>query len=148
MREIEGNPGKRAINKDEPKPGADPIMPDDLCEVAQAKWHQLVQKTWWGQWVTEADSDMLADYCKLFADKTMAEGKVREHGHLVASPNGFPCQSPWLQIVNRCRQDMRKIESECGGSPSARSRIVVKDLDEGKSKFSGLVAIKGGRTAS
>ena len=87
------------------------------------KWRDLVADDCWGPRLTHADRDALEGYCILYARMLLAEENVRAHGEVVASPNGFPCQSPWLSIANACRKDMGRIQAEFGGVPSARIRL-------------------------
>jgi len=120
---VTGNAGKRPLPKNEPKTGPVGIAPENLCQVARAKWDELVAFDVWGPMATKSDREMLAEYCRMHVRKMKAESQVAEHGELVASPNGFPVQSPWLQIVNKCRSEMHRIQIEFGGSPSARTRV-------------------------
>jgi len=128
------------MNKREPQPGELMAPPADLCEVARAKWFEQIRLEVWGLVVTAADADLLADYCRLEARRQKAEDMVAQHGELVASPNGFPCQSPWLNIANRCRSDMFRIALEFGGSPSSRTRLSVEPRKGGAGKFGDLIA--------
>ena len=133
---IEGNPGKRALNLDEPNAGPLGDPPADLDGGALAKWNEMARL--WGLVVTAADRDQLAEYCRLEVRRVQAEEKVFEHGPVVASPNGFPVQSPWLQIVNKCREEMRKIAVEFGGTPSSRARVKA-NAPPVTNKFAGLI---------
>ena len=140
LKVLQGNPGKRAMRKREPRPGALGEPPEDLCEVARAKWAELTRLECWGLMTTQADADLLEQYCRIHAQLKKAEGKVAEFGELVKSPNGFPCQSPWLNIVNRCRADMFRIALEFGGSPSSRTRLSIEPAKSSSSKWDGLIA--------
>ena len=140
LREIQGNPGKRPLNRNEPQPGELMAPPADLCEVARSKWFDQIRLECWGLMVTAADADMLEQYCRLHAELKKAEAKVAEYGELVKSPNGFPCLSPWLCIVNKRRSEMRKIAGEFGGMPSSRTRLSVEGHQPVASKFGDLIA--------
>lgn len=141
LRVIDGNPGKRRINRDEPNAGPLGDPPPDLSPAAVAKWAEMAEL--WGLVVTAADRDQLAEYCRLHVRKIEAEAKVVEHGALVASPNGMPIQSPWMQILNKCREEMRRIAIEFGGTPVSRTRLSVEGGREAKSKFAGLIGRAG-----
>ena len=140
LRLLQGNPGKRPINTAEPQPGALGAPPADLCDIGLAKWAELIRLECWGLVATQADADLLEQYCRIHAQLKKAEGKVAEFGELVKSPNGFPCQSPWLNIVNRCRADMFRIALEFGGSPASRTRLSTDRPNDGGGKFAGLLA--------
>ena len=149
---VQGNPGKRPLNTDEPKPrdgpgNCPPILkqydrrakaeddqePDAVSEYLGAVkcWHEITSVECWGQQLTRADRHMLINYCVLYARLQKAESRIRRFGEVVATPAGFPVPSPWVGIANKCRGDMHRIASEFGGTPSARTRIQV-----GKSKHS------------
>jgi len=137
LKVIQGNPGRRPIDANEPQPGPLGAPPADLSGVALDKWREM--SGLWRLVVSEADRDQLAEYCRLEARRSFAEEKVGEHGLVVASPNGFPVQSPWLQIVNKCREDMRKIAHEFGGTPASRTRVKANG-EPVPSKFKGLMS--------
>ena len=105
-----------------------PRPPSDLSEVALAKWRQVTACDFWGRALDGADYDDVAEYCRLHSRKAHAEAQVAQHGELVSSPNGFPVQSPWLQVVNKCRADMLKISQVLRGASSRG----VKAQGEGK----------------
>ena len=90
--------------------------PSDLSDVALVKWRQVMACDFWGRALDGADYDDVAEYCRLHSRKAHAEAQVAQHGELVSSPNGFPVQSPWLQVVNKCRADMLKISQVLRGS--------------------------------
>ena len=95
-----------------------PRPPSDLSEVALAKWRQVTAFDFWGRALDGADYDDVAEYCRLHSRKAHADAQVAQHGELVSSPNGFPVQSPWLQVVNKCRADMLKISQVLRGASS------------------------------
>ena len=132
---VRGNPGKRRLNKAEPQPGDIGEPPKDLCPVARRKWRRMVDKAVWGQVLTAADRDLLAQYCGLYAKKLEAEKMIKEHGPVVAAPNGFPCPSPWVGIANRVAADMLKIAALCGGTPSDRSRLQISKPSASENPF-------------
>ncbi len=136
LRVIEGNPGKRPLNTEEPKPGPLGAPPADLAGVALDKWHELAGL--WRLVVTAADRDQLAEYCRLEARRVEAEEKVREDGAVAYTAGGAPVQSAWLIILNKCREDMRKIAVEFGGTPASRARVKSNGEPE-ESKFAGLM---------
>lgn len=134
LKVIQGNPGRRPLNRDEPQPG--PVgEPPPLVRgrpVARAKWKELVSPECWGPVATRADVDALEAYCLLYGRMTEAEEKIGECGTVVANPQGFPVPSPWVGIANVCRRDMHKIAVEFGGVPASRARLSVKGAERTK----------------
>jgi len=136
LKVIEGNPGQRKLNKDEPHAGPIGEAPGDLDGIAFAKWQEMTRL--WRLVLTAADRDQLAEYCRLEAERVVAMEKLAEQGPVALTAGGAPVQSAWKIILNKCREDMRKIAIEFGGTPSSRSRVSAAP-EAPKSKFDGLI---------
>ncbi len=121
---LHGNPGRRPINKDEPKPDLEaPDCPDHLDAEARAEWARIVGKLEPLGLVTHLDRAALAGYCVTWARWVEAERKLAELGLLVKTPSGYPIQSPYLAIANQAAKAMREFLTEFGLTPSSRSRV-------------------------
>lgn len=119
-----GNPGKRPINMDEPKP--EPMVPDcppELGSVAQKEWHRLAAELGKLRILTQLDRAALAAYCGAYALWAEATENIQKYGTMVKSPTGYPIQSPYVSIANRQAEIMMRIASEFGFTPASRSRI-------------------------
>lgn len=126
MKLIAGNPGKRALNKDEPKPMATaPVCPPELSPAAQQEWKRLVGELAGLNMLTNLDRVALATYCEAYAIWIEAISAVRKYGAMVKSPSGYPIQSPYLAIANKQAEIMMRVASEFGLTPASRSRITV-----------------------
>lgn len=126
MKVLTGNPGKRPLTKDEPRP--DPIIPDcppELSPAAQREWVRLVGELSALNMITKLDRAALAAYCGAYAMWAEATLAIQKHGTLVKSPTGYPLQSPYISIVNRQAEIMMRLASEFGFTPASRSRITV-----------------------
>jgi len=140
---ITGNPGKRKLNKNEPKPTAGiPPVPDHLSDEDKTEWFRVAAELNAVGLLTQVDRAALAAYCQAWADWVEAEEQLRRYGKMVKSPvksvtrrsggaevtetsGGFPMQSPFLPIRNRALEIMHKFLTEFGMTPAARSRISV-----------------------
>lgn len=121
-----GNPGKRPINMDEPKP--EPMVPDcppELGPVARKEWHRLAAELAKLRILTQLDRAALAAYCGAYALWAEATENIQKFGTMVKSPTGYPIQSPYVSIANRQAEIMMRIASEFGFTPASRSRISV-----------------------
>lgn len=131
LKYLTGNPGKRPLNEDEPRPEpAVPDCPPELNAAAQREWQRLVGELAKLRVLTNLDRAALAAYCgayALWAESTEAIGK---YGVMVKSPTGFPIQSPYLSIANRQTEIMMRIASEFGFTPASRGRISVTQNEE------------------
>lgn len=73
LKTLEGNPGKRPLNENEPKP--EPGLPDpppSLCDIALAEWNERGPGLARIGVITEVDAAIFAAYCQAFADWTRA----------------------------------------------------------------------------
>jgi P27 family predicted phage terminase small subunit len=132
MRQLEGNPGKRAINDREPiPPPGVPECPDFLEGEARAEWFRAASVLQEMNLLSRADRSALAAYCTVYARWVHAEAQVKKYGSIVKSPEkGFPMKSPYLSIADQALESMRKLMVEFGLTPSSRSRIrVLEDSD-------------------
>jgi P27 family predicted phage terminase small subunit len=131
MKILTGNPGKRALNKSEPRP--DPVVPacpPELGPGAQREWYRLVGDLSKFDLITSLDRAALAAYCGAYALWAEATEAIQKFGTMVKSPNGFPMQSPYIAIANRQAEIMMRIASEFGFTPASRSRISMPQHDE------------------
>ena len=127
---VEGNPGKRALNKNEPMPDVEkPVAPDVLSDAASVHWGTVVQQLYDAKIMTNLDIDALAMYCEAYARWVEANDKVRTEGTIVIAKSGYPMQSPWLSIANKAFDQMKAIMTEFGMTPSSRTRVSVQKDD-------------------
>lgn len=128
---IEGNPGKRKLNRSEPKPkGALKDAPDWLTDEQKAGWDYAIEHAPNGL-LKKLDQSALIVWVvaeNLHRQATIAVGKF---GLITKSPTkGEPMQNPYLPIINRQAQIMIKAAAELGFTPSSRSRVEVHGDEE------------------
>ena len=140
MKLISGNPGKRPLNENEPMPESSkdlPAPPKYLSELAAIHWDKMAAQLHPLGLLTNADLDALARYCELHARWLLAQAQLIDHGLLIKAQNGFPVQSPYIAISNKCIELMNRIGIEFGLTPSSRSRISAPKKEKA-SRVSGL----------
>ena len=121
---IEGNPGKRNLNKGEPRPAIDiPTCPAHLCPAAKAEWKRLAQMLFRLRVISHLDRAVLAAYCQAYGRWVEAERAMKETPLLIKLPSGYIQPSPWLTIGNKQLELMHKFLAELGLSPASRSRV-------------------------
>jgi P27 family predicted phage terminase small subunit len=128
---LTGNPGKRPLNMDEPRPEA--VIPDcplELGPVAKREWDRLAGDLTTLRLLTSLDRAALAAYCGAYAMWAEATEAIQKYGSMVKSPSGFPIQSPYVAIANRQTEIMMRIASEFGFTPASRSRISTPSKTE------------------
>ena len=130
IKELEGNPGKRKLNENEPKPERKaPACPKWLDKDARKEWHRLAKKMEAIGVLTEVDMAAFAAYCQSYARWKEAEEFITEHGTLVRTPSGYWQQVPQVSIAQTYMKQMGKFATEFGLTPASRSRLIA---DAGK----------------
>jgi P27 family predicted phage terminase small subunit len=128
---LTGNPGKRPLNVNEPRP--EPKVPDcppELGPVARREWDRLVAELAKLHLLTTLDRSALAAYCGAYALWAEATEAIQKYGTMVKSPSGYPQQSPYVAVANRQAEIMMRIASEFGFTPASRGRITTRTTTE------------------
>lgn len=129
QRQLEGNAGKRALNREEPAPppltAAVDTPPAELTThpVALAEWHRLAPMLVKLRQITEADRSALLALCVEWERYLDATDKVRVLGMVVKAPSGYPITNPYLSIARSALGACSRLWPELGLTPSSRSRV-------------------------
>ena len=130
IKEAQGNPGRRKLNKDEPKPDGNlKTAPRGLSESQKKIWDKyigripvgllkLVDEMLFVRWVVATDVYMRARI------------KVDEGLIIKTEVNHNLIPNPYLSVMNRQADIMLKLESEMGFTPSSRSRLSINVDDK------------------
>lgn len=125
LKTLEGNPGKRPLNENEPRPTGVPTCPRHLNKDAKAEWKRISRELTAIGLLTRVDRAALAAYCQAWARWCEAELNVQKYGHVIKSPSGYPVQNPYVGIANTALDQMRKFLIEFGMTPASRSRLQI-----------------------
>lgn len=121
---IQGNPGKRRLNPNEPKPvTAVPTCPAHLSPTAKAEWKRLARQLEVLGIISQLDRAAFAAYCQSYGRWVEAERKLAETPTLIKLPSGYIQPSLWLGIASKQLELMHKYMTDLGLSPSSRSRV-------------------------
>ena len=124
LRVLQGNPGKRALPKNEPHPrDVAPVCPDWLDEEAKAEWARVSPILEDLGLLTEADGTALAGYCQAYATWRRATAVLQSKGYVVNTPSGYKQQRPEVAIAMKSMVLVKVFCAEFGMTPSSRSRI-------------------------
>ena len=127
IKALQGTLRKDRTNEKEPQPEPlPPDPPDHLGKEAKKYWKETFKLLAGVGVLTEMDSDTLSLYCETKAKWVYAKKQLEKNGLVIIAQSGFPVQSPWLQICNKCFDQMLKISTEFGMTPSSRTRIKVE----------------------
>lgn len=125
---VEGNPGHRALNLDEPSaPPAVPDPPDFLPPRALAEWQRLGPMLKDAGLISNLDRNQFAAYCMAFAVWCDAVEDLTKTGRYMRAPSGRIAISKAYELADNAEKRMLAIGVEFGLTPSARSRIKVGD---------------------
>jgi len=137
LKELAGNPGKRKLNKNEPKFTAGATCPSHLSKEAKREWKRLAADLTLSGLLTTVDRAALAAYCQSWATWCMAESHLAEHGYTITSPTGNVTTSPYVLIASQAKTAMGRFAAEFGFTPSSRSRLNVSaPANKGTDAFS------------
>jgi P27 family predicted phage terminase small subunit len=139
---IEGNPGHRPLNLDEPEPVGDLLEPPDTFSAAQRILWQVTLKNAPEGMLRKLDAGVFSSYVVNYAEFLEAAKKVEDLGAVVKMPGGQPMQNPYVSIRNRASAQMIKAAAELGFTPSSRSRVKVAGKKKSKSAFGKLKAFE------
>ncbi|MBV1819989.1 phage terminase small subunit P27 family [Clostridium cochlearium] len=133
LKVLEGNPGKRPLNIDEPKPKKKaPRCPSWLEPVAKKEWRRMSKTLEQIGVLTQVDGAAFAGYCQAYARWREAEEFLTKHGTIFKTPSGYIQQVPQVSIAQTYLKIMKDFCLEFGLTPSARTRIKA-DIEIGKS---------------
>ena len=126
LKKLAGNPGKRPLNRREPKPPSyAPKCPVHLNAEARSEWGRLVSELRELRLLGSTDRAAMAAYCTAWSRWVEAEGRLAKGGKTTLTPSGYEVMSPWLGIANRAMKQMKDFLIEFGLTPSARTRLKV-----------------------
>ena len=126
-----GNPGKRAINHDEPDPGAfDLTPPPDLDGIALKKWNAIAPGQAAAGVLKSGNEETFASYCQILAQVKGYEALVRKVGLEAAHSVGYS------SLLVKLHAQEKQFAAELGLTPSSRSGVKatkpVTDANAGK----------------
>jgi P27 family predicted phage terminase small subunit len=126
LKQLAGNPGKRALNDAEPRPPAKrPPCPPHLVGEARKEWNRMAKQLLELGLLTSVDRAALAAYCQAWAQWIEAHEKLAELGMIVKTESGYPVLSPWWTVATQSAKQMKSFLTEFGMTPGSRSRLRV-----------------------
>ena len=144
---LRGNPGKRALNKDEPKP--EPLKPDEeaakcpkeLTGDARAVWKRMAPGAMRVGLLTTADLTLFEAFCMTYMRWRQAE-RLTQNNLELAIAKGY------RNTAVKERQLLLQFSARFGFDPSSRSNVKVRGsiggTEQPKSKVDQFRASKTG----
>lgn len=125
---VRGNPGRRPLPKNEPKPPPllDHEPPEYLADIAKDEWRRVCPLLAAVGLMSKIDVAVLAAYCGSYAELVEATEKQRGRTTIIQSKRtGNFYQSPFVSMIKTSRADMVRYASELGMTPSARASMDI-----------------------
>lgn len=152
---LQGNPGKRGLNKNEPKPqrGA-PDKPGWLTELASSEWDHIVPLLLNMGVLATADGAALANYCQSYARMIQAEAEIDRVGIVVEIPIlnkeqdvvGWKLRkNPAVTAALAEKKEMRAALGLFGLDPSSRTRLTGGSVPQPISELGALLQAQAAR---
>lgn len=145
LKVIQGNPGKRRLNANEPGVRAALLHAPDWFGAEQVDlWRYAIHHAPNGVLGT-IDRETLAVWCVaccLHRRAVELQAKIDNGSSLpmmMRTQQGNVIQSPYLAVINRQAQIMLKAAAELGFTPSSRSRLSAPKTTDEEDEFEGLL---------
>jgi len=140
---LEGNPGKRPLNKREPKPRGRPQCPAWLPREAKNEWKRMSTELERLGLLTSVDRAAFASYCLAWDRLINAEKVLQEQGLVMSFPRDdgteYLQQRPEVSISNKAMIQIRAFCVEFGLTPASRARMQLPEEVAEKSKLEELL---------
>ncbi len=134
---LQGNPGHRPLNTNEPEYKVEiPKPPKHLNKVALQEWKRVSKVLFEQGLLTTVDMAGLAAYCQSFSRWAAAETQLEKEGLTDTTTNGNTIQNTLVGIANQAMEHMRKHLIEFGMTPSSRSKVTAQDTKQEKDPWS------------
>ncbi len=136
LKVLEGNPGKRPLNKNEPKPRPEkPTCPKWISKEAKREWKRVAPELHRIGLLTYIDRAALAAYCEAWAEYRKAREMVHKMGEIypIKDDEGnvkYLQQNPYVSIANKALNQIKTFCTEFGMTPSSRGRMQLPGQNE------------------
>lgn len=152
LRVLEGNPGKRPLPVNEPKPAPiAPTCPSWLGKEARKEWRRLAPLLHRLNLLTQLDRGDLAAYCDSYGRMVEAAQELAKLSRGAGCYN-YPQKDAagvlvgiktgeWAQVrmIRKCKEEMTRYSAKFGLSPVDRARMSVPTVGEGDSALEALL---------
>lgn len=125
LKELQGNPGKRPLNKDEPQ-FSDIVAvepPEWLSEMAVQMWQTVVPELLANKILTVADLHNVEAFCMAYSRWREAENDVKMNG-ITIKTEATVIKNPAVTVANEALRQIVQFGSLLGLDPSSRTRLI------------------------
>ena len=134
IKQLEGNPGKRPLNKNEPVPHGVPQPPNYFSELHMLVWERLIDAAP-ANLLKTIDSDLLVLYVEAYLAHEAAAKILIIEGITQTTAKGDSRAHPMLAVQRNSASQLIRLCGELGFSPAARVKLTVIDNDDEEDDF-------------
>ena len=138
LKVLQGNPGKRGLNEEEPEYGAGaPPKPDWFDDYASAEWDALTSILVPARVLTKGEIGVLVVACDAYSQLRQCQEYLKEKGSIsydASSATSGANYKPYPEVAqrNQARRQYLSALSELGLTPSARTKMKrIPESDKG-----------------
>lgn len=137
---VTGNPGKRALNKREPKPRREiPACPAHLSDVSKVAWRRVAEMLDRIGVLTECDSLALERLCDCYAEilacRELIDRDGRTYKTVTAQGDTLIKGNPAVSQLRAADAQFKSYLVEFGLTPAARSKVRTEESKEPTDQF-------------
>ena len=126
LNQLQGNPGKRPLNKREPKPKNSVRKPRGMSQGAKKFWHDHAAELERIQILTGVDAPAFQLAAEHYAIAVQAARELHETGLTVEGKDGMK-KSPLAQVFKDNALAFKAFAVEFGMTPSSRTRLKMPE---------------------
>ena len=147
--ELKGNPGRKKVNRDEPKyTKADEAAPKMLDKIGKELWLKVMKEMRAQGVLTKCDEALLFRYCEEWSTyiRAIKELKKKKNKELMTvAKSGYMSPNPYISMKRESSRILKTLESELGFSPTSRTKVAATPTTPDNDKYKKL---KEARAAS
>jgi P27 family predicted phage terminase small subunit len=145
LERLDGNPTQRPIEPVGIEAYGEPFIPEHLSDDARGCIDVIKQSMPVNVYST-LDTFLLAAFAMAWSMHKQATHEINSPGfqYVVETPNGAETQSAWLHILTKQAALIASLGDRLGLDPKSRAALKLPNAKQQKSKFEGLIAIRGG----
>lgn len=138
VKELAGNPGKRTLNRAEPKPSGKPSPPTVMSKRGKTVWTRLVTAMPPGVFAA-TDSYLLAAYAEAAGTHQLATAKIAGGDVEIIGSTGQAKLSHWFGVQSDAARLLATLGAKLGLDPVSRQQINADDSGQVDDEFGDLI---------
>ncbi|MGS8281620.1 phage terminase small subunit P27 family [Pseudomonas sp. PARCl1] len=145
LKVIQGNPGKRALNKNAPTPDALAKVPDPpgwFGPVASSIWRQVAPWLVQSKILTDTDLHNLEVFAMAYQRWREAQEDITKNGIVVMGAKQ-EIKNPACTVANESARQISTFGAALGLDPAARARLKPGEEEDEENEF--LTLLQGGK---